>query len=76
MRKNKAFEWMKESEMAFQQLKEYLGLPPLLIVPNIGTKTRYLRIENLAYALMISARKLRHYFEAHPNVVLTDQSLK
>ena len=25
MWKNKAFEWIGESEMAFQQLKEYLG---------------------------------------------------
>ena len=35
LRKNKAFEWMNESEMAFQQLREYLGSPPLFTVPNM-----------------------------------------
>ena len=85
--------------MAFQQLKEYLGSSPLLVVHNTGeelilylsvspttisavlireedkiqklvyyvskvlmrTETRYLKIEKLAYALLIAA-KLRHYF--------------
>ena len=36
LRKNKSFEWMDKSEVAFQQLKEYLGSPPLLTVPNMG----------------------------------------
>ena len=36
LRKNKAFEWTDESEMAFQQLKEYLGSSPLLTIPNVG----------------------------------------
>ena len=36
LRKNKAFEWTNESEMAFQQLKEYMGSPPLLTIPNMG----------------------------------------
>ena len=36
LRKNKAFEWMDESEVAFQQLKEYLGSPPLLTVLIMG----------------------------------------
>ena len=31
-----AFEWTNESEMVFQQLKEYMGSPPLLIVPDTG----------------------------------------
>ncbi|GFS40591.1 hypothetical protein Acr_00g0069450 [Actinidia rufa] len=39
-------------------------------------QARYLRIEKLAYALMIAARKLRHYFQAHPIIILTDQPLK
>ena len=42
----------------------------------IKAKTKYLKIEQLAYALMIAARKLHHYFQAHPIVVLTDQPLK
>ena len=101
-------------KMAFQQLKEYLGSPPLLIVPSLGedlilylsispiivsavlirekdkvqkpvyyvskiimgVETRYLKFEKHAYALLIAARKLRHYFQAPPIVVLTDQHLK
>ena len=42
----------------------------------MGAETRYLKIEKLAYALMITARKLYHYFQAYPITVLTDQPLK
>ena len=42
----------------------------------IGAKTRYLKIEKLAYALLITVRKLYHYFQAHHIVVLIDQPLK
>ncbi|GFZ07006.1 hypothetical protein Acr_18g0011760 [Actinidia rufa] len=42
----------------------------------MGAETRYPRIEKLAYTLMTAARKLRHYFQAHPIIVLTDQPLK
>ena len=42
----------------------------------MGAETRYLKIEKLVYALLITAKKLRHYFQAHPIVVLTDQPLK
>ena len=28
----------------------------------MGAETRYLKIEKLAYALLIASRKLRHYF--------------
>ncbi|XP_059669203.1 uncharacterized protein LOC132314344 [Cornus florida] len=41
-----------------------------------GTKERYLRMEQLAFALIVSARKLRPYFQAHTIVVLTDQPLR
>ncbi|GFS28943.1 hypothetical protein Acr_00g0004750 [Actinidia rufa] len=114
LRKSQTFQWNEESENAFQQLKEYLGSPPLLTVPTtgedlyiylsisptavsvvlireedqvqrpiyyvskvlMGAEARYPRIEKLAYALMIAARKLCHYFQAHPIIVLTDQPLK
>ena len=42
----------------------------------IEAETRYLKIEKLAYALLAAARKLCHYFQAHPIVVLIDQPLK
>ena len=42
----------------------------------MGAGTRYLKIEKLTYALLIVAKKLCHYFQAHPIAVLTDQPLK
>ena len=42
----------------------------------IRAEKRYLKIEKFAYTLLITARKLHHYFQAHPIVVLTDQPLK
>ena len=41
-----------------------------------GAETKYLKIEKLAYALLIAAWKLHHYLQAHPIAVLTDQPLK
>ena len=32
----KAFEWTNKSKMAFQQVKKYLGSPPLLTILNMG----------------------------------------
>ncbi|GFS34945.1 hypothetical protein Acr_00g0036910 [Actinidia rufa] len=51
---------------------------PIYYVSKVlmGAEARYPRIKKLAYALMITARKLRHYFQAHPIIVLTDQPLK
>ena len=51
---------------------------PLYYISKVlmGVETRYLKIEKLTYALLIAARKLQHYFQAHPIVVLTDQPLK
>ncbi|XP_077242538.1 uncharacterized protein LOC143883059 [Tasmannia lanceolata] len=39
-------------------------------------ETRYQNIEKFAYALVVSARKLRPYFQAHTIVLLTDQPLR
>ena len=39
-------------------------------------ETRYSKLENLAYALLIAARKLRLYFQAHIIILLTDQPRK
>ena len=35
----------------------------------IGAETRYLKIEKLTYVFLIVARKLRHYFQAHPTTI-------
>lgn len=42
----------------------------------VDSETRYPLIEKLALALVVSARRLRPYFQAHTIHVLTDQSLK
>jgi hypothetical protein len=40
-----------------------------------GSKKYYLEKEKICYAVVMSARKVRHYFEAHRVRVLTNQPL-
>ncbi|KAK3040023.1 hypothetical protein RJ639_027334 [Escallonia herrerae] len=50
---------------------------PVYHISNVlqDIETRYPRIDKVALALVISARKLRPYFQSHTVVVLTDQPL-
>ena len=41
-----------------------------------GAKGRYPQIEKLAFALITTSRKLRHYFQAHVINIMTDHPLK
>ncbi|KAL0427361.1 UNVERIFIED_CONTAM: hypothetical protein Slati_2910900 [Sesamum latifolium] len=41
-----------------------------------GAEKKYIQIEKLALALVMTARKLRPYFQLHPIVVFTNHSLK
>ncbi|XP_071695404.1 uncharacterized protein [Rutidosis leptorrhynchoides] len=41
-----------------------------------GSELNYHPIKKFVYALVITARRLRRYFQAHPIVVLTDQSIR
>ena len=41
-----------------------------------GAESRYPRIEKIAFALIVASRKLRHYFQANPILVMTDQPIK
>ena len=40
-----------------------------------GAEVRYPPMEKLAFALVMSARKLKPYFQAHMMIVLTDKPL-
>ncbi|KAL5539207.1 hypothetical protein UlMin_044287 [Ulmus minor] len=114
LRKGKDFIWTADCEQSFQELKSYLGKPPLLSKPHEGdslilylavskgavssalvreedgvqwpiyytskslldAETRYPEIEKLALALMVAARKLRPYFQAHTIIIPTKFPLK
>ena len=41
-----------------------------------GAESNYLRIEKIAFALIMASRKLRQYFQANPILVMTDQPIK
>jgi hypothetical protein len=39
------------------------------------SKTKYPHVQKLIYALLITSRKLRHYFDEHKVIVVSDFSL-
>ena len=41
-----------------------------------GAEGRYPLMEKLAFALITTSKKLRHYFQAHVIIVMTDHPLK
>jgi hypothetical protein len=41
----------------------------------MGSKKFYSKMEKICYAVILSSRKLRHYFEAHTIKVITNQPL-
>ena len=56
--KKKVFEWTNESEVGFKHLKEYLGSPPLLIVPNMGKELiLYLSVSPTTVSAMLIREK-------------------
>jgi hypothetical protein len=61
-------EIMKDGKSAKQQFLVYFVLEVLT-----GSKKYYSEMEKICYAVIMSARKLRHYFEAHTIRVLTNQ---
>ena len=58
----------KEEESKFiQQLVYYISEALL------GAKLNYTEIEKIAYAVLITSRKLKHYFQAHEIIVPSSQ---
>ncbi|XP_016206665.1 uncharacterized protein LOC107647051 [Arachis ipaensis] len=72
--KNKKFQWTEECEKAFTKLKTILSSPPVLQRPEV--EQRYPKIEQLALALVTTARRLRYYFQSHTVIVRTNQPLR
>ena len=40
-----------------------------------GSKLHYSELEKIAYAVIMASRRLRHYFEAHRIIAISDQPL-
>ena len=40
-----------------------------------NSKTRYSQLQKLLYAVLITKRKLRHYFKSHPVMIVMSFSL-
>jgi hypothetical protein len=60
----------KEEEGKFKQIPVYFASDVLS-----GSKLFYSELEKVAYAVVMAARKLRHYFEGHKIRVITNQPL-
>ena len=41
-----------------------------------GIKESYLRMEKIAFALLVASKKIRPYFQAHSIVVMTNQPIR
>ncbi|KAL5540825.1 hypothetical protein UlMin_043795 [Ulmus minor] len=79
LRKGKDFSWTAECEQSFQELKTYLGRPPLLSKPQEGELLiLYLAVSKgaVSSALIREEEGLRPYFQAHTIIVPTKFPLK
>jgi hypothetical protein len=61
---------MEEEEGKFKQIPVYFASEALS-----GSKLFYLELQKIAYAVVMTARKLRHYFEGRRIGVITNQPL-
>ncbi|KAM1451125.1 hypothetical protein ACFX2I_038289 [Malus domestica] len=68
-----------EVAMSFTFIPEELGVQLLVFYTSkalLDAKTRYSKIEKLILALIVAARKLRLYFQAHTVIVMTQYPLR
>ncbi|KAL5575798.1 hypothetical protein UlMin_017497 [Ulmus minor] len=79
LRKGKDFIWTADCEQSFQELKSYLGKPPLLSKPHEGDSLiLYLAVSKgaVSSALVREEDGLRPYFQAHTIIIPTKFPLK
>ena len=90
LKKNDRFTWTQECEEAFTKLKEYLAMSPILrksaqrlqirlyfIIKVLqDAETRYLAIEKAVFAVVFTARRLRHYFQSFTVIIMTDLPIR
>ena len=62
---------IKLSPLSWSMKKGDISIPALQ-----ASKLHYSKLEKLAFALIIAARRLRQYFQVYSITVLTDQPLK
>ena len=60
----------RETDGAHKQFPVYFASEALA-----GSKLHYSELEKIAYAVIMASRKLRHYFEAHMIIAISDQPL-
>ncbi|XP_077232287.1 uncharacterized protein LOC143868340 [Tasmannia lanceolata] len=72
------FAWTSTDMPAVLVREDHSQQKPVYYVSKVlhDAEIRYQRVEKLAYALVMAARKLRPYFQAHTIKVLTDQPLR
>jgi hypothetical protein len=67
---------VQEREISKEDKKTSHQVPIYFVSEALaGSKKYYLKMEKICYDVVMSARKLRHYFEAHRVRVLTNQPL-
>ncbi|XP_057444368.1 uncharacterized protein LOC130736570 [Lotus japonicus] len=77
LKKNATFEWSSECEEAFNRLKEMLSAPPVLSKPVQGLPLHlYQKIEKAALAILVTARRLRPYFQSFQVKIRIDLPLR
>ncbi|KAI5317568.1 hypothetical protein L3X38_037275 [Prunus dulcis] len=70
---------MSNSAVSLALIREELGTQhPVFYTSKalLNAETRYPKLEKLTLALVVSARKLRPYYQAHRVIVMTDFHLR